>query len=180
MKVPVRFVSVVSLSCLAAFAAYDTRPLWQDVPARESWCLPAFDAWVDYHRRLSEVLDRRHAQSDQRIEAKVELVRQLAAGRVGLWAAAARFKELIGNRPGYLQAIRTAHSGLDDDERIYRSLLRYAELYLEGDGARQVVRRLHAEVDELVAAGAHRLPDVPTAQDEPLPPPPADDLLQEE
>src|SRR5262249_54594023 len=73
MKVPVRLVFVISLSCLAAFAAYDGRSLGQGDSAQDSWLLPAFDSWVDFHRRLSDALDRRHVQSDQRIWAKVEL-----------------------------------------------------------------------------------------------------------
>jgi hypothetical protein len=177
MKVPVRSVSVVSLSCLAAFAAYDCRSLGLGESARESWSLPAFDSWVDYHRRLSDALDRRHVQSDQRMWAKVEVVQQLVAGRVGLRAAAARFKELIGNRPAYLQAIRTSYPGRDDDESIYRSMLRYAEIHGEDERARRAVPRLRVEFEQLVATGAHRLPDVPTEEDEPLPQPPADGSL---
>jgi hypothetical protein len=105
--------------------------------------------WEESDR--SAQLDRRDVLILSRLNGKNEIVRQLLAGKLTLWQAAARFQRL-NEEPTEMKDLsyRQAFPGATAGESACRQVLHWVETELAGDQAadRAVLRRLQAELDE--------------------------------
>jgi hypothetical protein len=111
---------------------------------------------AERHERLEEQTEA----VLRRTGAKTEVAEEVAAGRLGLFAAAARFRDLDADTSAdYRQHWRLLVEGATDEERYCRQVLSYAALPLreQGDGP-AALDRLRAQLDEALAGGGVRLP----------------------
>ncbi len=167
--IPRRLLIAAALGLTLAGVSY-ARPAWTQELGLDFWNVPPLEAQMRRTEQLEAVLSVRSEQALQRIAAKEELVAALLDGRLDLREVAARFKEFNGNRAAYVITIRRTFSGRDDDERLYRNVINFAEVALRGRADHdEAVRRLNHELDRLLASGDYRLPDVPTVVEPPMP-----------
>jgi hypothetical protein len=98
-------------------------------------------------------------------EGKAAAVEEVAAGRLSLVEAAARFRALEAGRPRnrYCRPAHELYPGDSEGERLCREVIAHVEARLAPQGrarARQFAARLEAELGELLARdGTVRLPD---------------------
>jgi hypothetical protein len=106
-------------------------------------------------------LDEQLQAAQRRTAAKTELAEEVASGRLGLFEAAARFRDLdAGVSEAYRQGWRHLAEGGSDEERYCRQVLSYVALALHnrpGNGG-VILDRLGAELDKALAGGALHLP----------------------
>jgi hypothetical protein len=110
--------------------------------------------------------DRRQEATIERIGAKLLLIEEVAAGRMGLLEAAARFQALNLAAEGKdWDHYRQLYPGASDDERHCREVLRWAERLEFSDPCLwlAVSTRLEGELRAALAAGPIRLPAPPSA-----------------
>jgi|SRR5947209_1838453 len=87
-----------------------------------------------------------------RTEARREVVAELAAGRLSLWEAAARFHVLNGRPAGYLTApVGRFHGGESDGECLCRQVIDWTQTELNATDRRRtavVVESLESELQQ--------------------------------
>src|SRR5262249_46846838 len=115
-----RRLTMTSLSRLAAWGlvaagltavAVSFRPDWAADLGVDVWNVPAIQEQIARNLREQEALDRQGEAVHRRIEAKREIVTDLAAERLTLREAAARFRELNALPPDSLRHVRTSYPG---------------------------------------------------------------------
>jgi hypothetical protein len=151
----------VSLAALAAGCLAVTVARLADTPTPLG--LPAGDdPEVERGRRLDEQL----RAVCRRIEGKNRLAQEVAAGRLGLVEAAARYRDLDRDGPFDKEVFRSAYPGGSDDERYCREVIVFVREVLReppcGDVSDPaVVGRLEAELHDRLERGDLRLPVAP-------------------
>jgi hypothetical protein len=141
-------------------------------------CLVLFSAGALIRSRLSvaEELAAREAALDEatvqwlgtpnqpairRIGAKELVVQELAAGRITLLQAAARFRDINADWPEYAEVLRHRYPDASEEASISRNTIDYVCNILEDEDlvlAKGLRARLEAELDQLRQAGTLRLP----------------------
>ena len=104
---------------------------------------------------LRDDLEATDAEICHRIEAKEAVVDALAAGRITLAQATARFTALNRAQPQYLEMIRDTFPGSTDDERMARNVITYVLLRAEDPAAYdRLTSRLDAELQAMLDSHA--------------------------
>jgi hypothetical protein len=124
-------------------------------------CLPEDWAQLAEEDERSQELDDRRAALNVRMEAKVQIIQDLIAGRLTLLAAAARFRDLNSRPPHFHWGrFRMAYAGATDDEKHCNEVLAAVEACRGGrDSADPLVDRLRRELEQHVREGTLRLPE---------------------
>src|SRR5262249_28652477 len=140
-------------ACFAVLAAVwvhpDTRTPGRDSP--DPWGLEAFDPGLQRERRRRAEIEGERDAVFQCREAKIAVVFRVAAGRVSLREAAARFRDINASRRNFpWDRFREAHPGATDDERHCREVIRWVRWWVEEEqgSGRSLSRRLEAELKE--------------------------------
>jgi len=114
---------------------------------------------LEYQLRLSKELDAWRESLLRRMAAKRRIVDELAAGRLTLLEAAARFRSL--NREAPFRERRLIHllqPGRSPEERYCRAVLNFAESRLREDASTKVfLASLERELQEHIRNGTLRL-----------------------
>jgi hypothetical protein len=91
----------------------------------------------------------------ERIHAKGQVVERLADGELTLVEAAAWFRYLNDNPPGFPARFRELHPGRSDGEKACRQVIQWVELHLvvrmPKSQTTALAGRLRAELDQLLA-----------------------------
>ena len=145
------FLAALAAGCLAVAVA---RPTATPTPL-------GLPAGADQEAERSRRLDDQMRVICRCIEEKERLAREVAAGRLGLVEAAARYRDLATEDPVITPDIfRRAYPGGSDEERYCRQVIVFVQEAVRerpgGDLA--VVGRLEAELDDLLGRGDFRLP----------------------
>jgi hypothetical protein len=114
-------------------------------------------------RRREERIDAAREEVLHRLRARQVVARDLADGWLTLPEAAARMRDLDRHGPPFhWEGFRWTYAGASDDERHCREAIHWVASSQGRDDARAeaVKRRLEAELQELLARGPVRLPDV--------------------
>jgi hypothetical protein len=143
--------------------AVSLRPDWAGDLGIDVWNMPELQEQIARNLREQEALDREGEVVHRRMAAKRVVVADLAAERLTLLEAAARFRDLNALSPDSLHYVRTCYPGTTDEERLCRQVIAWTETELHerrADDAERVVARLRAELGELLGRdGGIRLPD---------------------
>jgi hypothetical protein len=126
--------------------------------ARESgldvWSLPALTVQLEEERLRQEELTARDEAALAQVAARGRVVDDLAAGRLTLREAADAFAALNGAPDYPREAFDGSFPGASDEERCCQSVLAWARQRLRGrPGGDEVIRRLEAELKEVLAVG---------------------------
>jgi hypothetical protein len=131
------------------------------------WTVP--ELGLDMQRGEADAadMDRQSEETVRRLTAKGEAVQEVLDGRLTLWQAAARFRDLDATaRASARRQARRRFPGLSEDERSCRQVIAWAA---EADekrpgGGTGLARRLTAELEDALRHGRLSLPDpAPTA-----------------
>jgi hypothetical protein len=126
-----------------------TRLACESCPALDPWDWPA--AWRDLdqaQQRLAE-LETAFVATDQRHQAKMAIVAQLAAGQCSLEVAVARVQDVCRDSPHLVEAVRWQDPfGGPVEACLARHVISWACIRLEGQPARraEVIARLEGEL----------------------------------
>jgi hypothetical protein len=116
----------------------------------------------------SEKLDSQLQEVSRRLYGKEHVAAEVARGRLTLLEAAARFRDLNAELPGFQrEQFRSVYPGRSDDERHCWQVIRFVRTELQDvpNAVPRVVGRLEAELQARVDRGDLRLPEpVPAAQ----------------
>jgi hypothetical protein len=157
-----RLVCVGGLCALAAGMLWvGSRSLLELRPGDTS--LGVFGRQMAEEIRRGEQLDAAGPIIMHGLERKSEIARELIAGRLTLFEAAARFKAVNAARPANLPPILDPYPGATYEERLCRQVIVFADTELEGSYDRaEFVARLEADLQEhLDRHGTVVLPEVP-------------------
>jgi hypothetical protein len=107
-------------------------------------------------------MDRHSAETVRRLVAKEDTVREVQEGRLTLWQAAARFRELDATAPASVcRETARRFPDISEDERCCRMVILWAaeaEQRQPGGGT-GLARRLTAELEDALRRGRLPLPD---------------------
>jgi hypothetical protein len=186
MRMPHRFsVCVALLSALAAAgfwgwrgsrstAELNRRVSWEMDPYRsddtELAGVLGLDETIEEHRQRARELDVGYRAVERSRRAKCQAANELVAGRLTLWEAAARFREVTVRPRECVVLLRSFRHGASDDELFCRCVIEYVESELAADPARAaaVVGRLNVELAERRRHGPIRLDKPASHRTEPL------------
>jgi hypothetical protein len=135
-------------------------PSWAAAVGLDLWTVPGAVDELGQEANRDEQLDEALQATQRRTVAKAELAQEAAAGRLTLFEAAARFRDLdAGVTEDYRCGWRHLAEGASDEERYCRQVIGYARLALRdrSDGP-ALLDRLRAQLDEALARGDLRLP----------------------
>jgi hypothetical protein len=146
----VTLTAFVTCTALELTSSGATRALKQELGE-----LPDVIRAILHERQRSERLDEQGARTAARTEAKRRLFAELAAGRLSLPQAAARFRELCAEAPQTRDALRILFDSGSDEERLCRFLIYCVEAELAGSPGQPeaVGRRLNAELEARLRSG---------------------------
>jgi hypothetical protein len=121
-------------------------------------CLPDCARKFREGEQLARELEAQSEWTRARIDAKVRVIRELVQGERTLRDAAGQFRAMdrdVKNHDLLLERLRETIPGRTDEERYCRSVITWVsgELPRNSDETEAVVRRLEAELDELVRQG---------------------------
>jgi hypothetical protein len=139
-------LTLSAVTCLApeGLAALDLNP----------WRWPA--AWGELGREQQRERDLAvQARGDwERRQAKMALVRDVAAGRLSLREAVPRMRDVVRDAPAYEETMARRMPGCTETERLGRDVLDWVALCLENDPGRQaeVTARLERELQAYLTA----------------------------
>jgi hypothetical protein len=128
------------------------------------WVHPlGLQQWLTDERNREAQLDEAVGEAYRRVLGKQRVRLALIAGRITLFEAAARYRDLDAGQANSRTRLRASYPGSSDEERICRSLIAHVKHTLEGQrkDPNPVVASLEAELHEhLQRHGTVRLPDV--------------------
>jgi hypothetical protein len=104
---------------------------------------------------LAADLNRRSEILVARIKAKEQVARQLLAGEVNLFEAAAWFRDLNMSPPEHASPSHRTYPGRDEGEKLCRQVIRFARVELAAAKQEQTEEaecRLEAEMEALLQA----------------------------
>jgi hypothetical protein len=161
MKTPLSFLLVSLASAIALLTI--VIGIYQQPPpeyAGEGRPYPQ-DERVQRALQQSEKLDALLANLRRHRAAEQDIIKDLAARRLTLLTAAARFRDLYRSQSeSQWKVFRKVNPGNSDGERFCRLVIRCAECYLrDGDGLDAVVASLERELQDHLKHGTLRLPD---------------------
>jgi hypothetical protein len=142
----------LALALVPGLAAAVGLDLW-NVPA----VVDALGRESERDRRLDEAV----LAVQRRTALKAEVAGDVAAGRLTLVEAAARFRRLDADAPeDYRRGWLATAEGGSEAERYCRQVLAHVGGVLGGrDGAADILARLNRQLEEALARGDLRLPD---------------------
>jgi hypothetical protein len=151
------FVSRVTLTALATSTV-----LAVGSPGAFRWLrldfdrLPALVERLLYERERKERLAEQDAQVQARMASKRQLLLDLAAGRLSLAQAAARYRALSRGIPEVWDAVREVAPSGSSEEGLCRFVIQCVETEIDFEpGQRErVLCRLNAELDARLCSGA--------------------------
>jgi hypothetical protein len=152
-------LGAVLVSCLV-LGLLSLRLGWVAAPGLDGWTVPAvFDA-LGQEAGRDEQLDREERAVQRCTAAKREVAAEAAAGRVTLFEAAARFRDLDADAPEtYRRVWRQTFEGATDEERYCHQVLEYvAQIGRERPGDAVALDRLRAQLDGALSRGDIQLP----------------------
>jgi len=125
------------------------------------WNVPTAVDTLGQQAQLDERLDGEVQAALRRTAAKAEVAGEAVAGRLTLFEAAARFRDLDADAPQeYRRGWLNLTEGTSDEERYCRQVLGYAALALRGRAdAADVLAGFNRQLEEALARGDLRLPD---------------------
>ena len=148
-------VALVGLMALLALV-----PSWATAVGLDLWNVPGTVNELGQEAGRDEQLDEALQAAQGRSMAKAALAQEAAAGRLSLFDAAARFRDLdAGTTEDYRRGWRHLAEGASDEERYCRQVIGYATLALRdrSDGP-DLIGRLRAQLDEALSRRDLRLP----------------------
>jgi hypothetical protein len=155
-------VGAAVLAALAAGIGFLYRFAVSDAPW--DWTRPfALQARLQDERSREAALDSEVGEAFQRVQAKQRVKADLIAGRITLFEAAARYRDLSAGQANYLRLLRAYYPGRSDEERLCRSVIDHVRHVLIGQRKEpdEFIASLEAELHEhLERYGTVRLPDV--------------------
>jgi hypothetical protein len=138
------------------------RPHWAERLGLGGISLAELRTILEAQRRSAEVLQK-EAVVRRRLLGKFAITRDLLDGRLTLFQAAARFRELEALTSEYIYYPRTLYPGATDEERLCRQVIVWAHneaMCITPSQAASLVERLEAELHEHICQhGTVRLPE---------------------
>jgi hypothetical protein len=156
------YTGALSLVLVAsALAALPRFPGLAAAVGLDGWDVPTLLDVISREARLAEQLDEHERATWRRMALKDEVAADAIAGRLTLFEAAARFRDLDADAPeAYRGAWRRSMAGDSDPERYCRQVIGYAAAVLQDPtGEAAVLQDLTAQLDQALARGDLRLPD---------------------
>jgi hypothetical protein len=150
---------VLAVSALAA--ALFLFPSWAAAVGLDFWNVHTAVDTLERQMQLDERLEGEVQATLRRAAAKEEVAGEAVAGRLTLFEAAARFRDLDADvTEDYRRGWRHLNEGSSDEERYCRQVLAYAEVALRDRTDDQtVLERLEAQLDQALARGGLCLPE---------------------
>ena len=133
------------------FAVFSLRPDWAEAAGLDLWRVPALAAQVESEQEREEDLVAELAEVKQRVYGKQQVADDVIAGRLDLFAAAARFRELTPPAIRQRHYMQLVYPDAGEEERYCRSVIGWIRgtLQLRSPAeADRVVSRLEAELRE--------------------------------
>lgn len=157
VKPPLRltFAAVIATLVVVGVSAAE----WNGQVGLDFWNLPSLNAHLADENRVAEKLEADVDEVHVRISLKYIVVADLSAGRIGLLAAAARFRALNAGSESFAAAVEAMFPEMSEDERVCRNVIAYAESTKTSSWALGL--RLRLELFVLKVAGRLRIPDLP-------------------
>lgn len=139
---------------LPVFAAGLLHPTWAKSVGADVWNVPALNNEARAAISKNERLDAEDDQVRRRMAVKEALVAELIAGRTSLAEVTARFAEMNATRANYVALIRETYPGATDREKAARNVIDYVFSRVPAAERAAVVRRLDAELQQIIAPSA--------------------------
>jgi len=138
----------LTLTLAALAAALALFPGLAAAVGLDLWNVPATLDAMGEGMEQSRQLDEQVRAAWRRIAAKDEVAREAAEGRLTLFEAAARFRDLDADAPeAYRRGWRCGREGASDEERYCRQVLGRAAVAAHGrPGQAAALRRLEAQL----------------------------------
>jgi len=151
----------LALALSGLVAALSLFPSWAAAVGLDLWNVPAAVDALEQEAQLDDRLDGEVQAALRRTVAKSQVAGEAVEGRLTLFEAAARFRDLDADATeDYRRAWRATVGGSSDEERYCRQVLGYAELVLrDRSDDPAALGRLKAQLDQALARGDLRLPD---------------------
>jgi hypothetical protein len=142
-------LATLLVGCLGAAACY-LRPDWAEAAGLDLWNVPAGETRLAAEQQRCAEMDESNGEVLRRIDDKQEVVNALVTGRLGLFEAAARFRDLTPAEGGPRRYLRACYPGANDDERFCREILCwvYGMRTSRGPDVKRLVARLEGELHE--------------------------------
>jgi hypothetical protein len=136
-------------------------PTWTARLGLDSLGLAALEEQMARERQRSAELDRLNQLVYPRLVAKYQVTAALAAGRLSLLEAAARFRALDQMAPGHPPAIfHSYYAGSSDEERYCRQAIQLLRASRNSASEQTALaEQLEAELSEHLAHGTLHLPE---------------------
>jgi hypothetical protein len=126
------------------------------------WTVPELCLDMQQAEADAAELDRQSEETLRRLVAREDAVRAVQGGRLTLWQAAARFRDLDATAPASARRVAARRfPGISEDERCCRLVIAWlaaAEEKQPGGGT-GLARRLTAELEGALRSGPLSLPD---------------------
>jgi hypothetical protein len=155
--------AVIAVLILTGLSAAE----WTGSADADSWDLPALNANAAGEGQVAKELQDRFDGVTRRIALKEAVVADLSKGRLGLMAAAARFRALNARWGSNADVVRAMFPDMSDDERVCWNVIAFVEATKATGEA--VGCRLRLELLILKAAGQLHIPDLPPGAEDELP-----------
>jgi hypothetical protein len=125
------------------------------------WEVPQCVWDMEEHKEFRSQADHRNKAVRECLDGRARVARDVVAGRLTLLEAAGRFRALCQAVPDFqMDLFREFHPGASDEERFCRAVINTVEgvLWDKPDMAREMVRRLKAELADMMDCGTLKLP----------------------
>ena len=151
-RAPAGYLGALALLLLALYAAAPGGRDGGEAPGPAERPLQAeIQGLAEEGRRLDARLPHHRARQ----EAKWRVTAEVEAGRLSLWEAAARFRDLNAPDPVIVEATRLTWEGRPYEECLCRNVIRY----VRRDGHPDLADRLEKELGMRLKDGPLRLPE---------------------
>jgi hypothetical protein len=154
--------AVIAVLILTGLSAAE----WTGSADGDSWDLPVLNASTADEGQVAKELQERFDGVTRRIALKDAVAADLSKGRLGLMAAAARFRALNDRWGSNADVVRAMFPDMSDDERVCWNVIAFVEATKTTGEA--VGCRLRLELLLLKTAGRLRIPDLPPGAEEEL------------
>jgi hypothetical protein len=135
---------------LASVGVLIAHPTWAQSLGVDVWNVPALNQEIRGYADNSREIDEECEVILHRIAVKESIAADLIAHRITLAEATERFTILNESRPDYMLAIRSAHPGKTDQEKMARNVISFAQTQAVPADRPALTQRLEAELQQML------------------------------